>query len=121
MKPTLQPGISHSFDVTVTADMSPPHLGEIVVLSTPRMIEFMEVASLEAARPHLDNNETSVGTRVDITHDAAARGGETVHVHAALSEKKRRRLTFAVVVRVGDRIIGQGTHERTVIDASRFG
>ena len=121
MKPTLQPGISHSFEVSVTPDMSPPHLGETIVLSTPKMIELMEVASLQAAQPHLDDTETSVGTAVNITHDAAAGGGAIVTASATLESVHRRRLTFAVAVHEGDRIIGRGTHERAVIDTSRFG
>lgn len=121
MKDTLQPGVSRTMDVEVTADLSPPHLAPIIVLSTPSMIRLMEEASLEAAQPHLDANETSVGTHVNVSHQAAAGEGETVRVEAEVIDVSRRRITFAVAVRAGTRVIGEGTHERAVIDTSRFG
>ncbi|MFN8557227.1 MAG: hypothetical protein U0531_07725 [Dehalococcoidia bacterium] len=67
-------GTSNETTVTVTADMSPPHLKDVQVLSTPSMIQLMEVCALEAMRPFLTAEETSVGTAVCITHDAALRG-----------------------------------------------
>lgn len=121
MKDSLQPGVGHSFEVEVTPDMSPPHLAPVVVLSTPKMIELMEVASLQAAQPHLDENETTVGTHVNVSHEAAAQGGEKVTVTSKLQEIAKRRLTFTVEARAGDRILGRGTHQRAVIDTSRFG
>ncbi len=92
----------------------------MIVLSTPSMILLMEMASLYAAQPHLDDNETTVGTHVDVSHRAAARGGETVTVDSELITIDRRRLTFAVRVSVGDRTIGEGTHQRAVIDTAGF-
>lgn len=85
------------------------------------MILLMEMASLYAAVPHLDENETTVGTHVNVSHRAAAHEGETVTVESELISIDRRRLNFAVRVAVGDRIIGEGTHQRAVIDTSGFG
>ena len=121
MKDTLQTGATHQLTDTVREELSPPHLAPMVVLSTPSMIMLMEMASLHAAQSHLDDNETTVGTHVNVSHQAAAFDGETVTVDSELVEINKRRLTFSVSVTVGDRIIGQGTHERAVIDTSRIG
>lgn len=121
MKDSLQPGLTHHLSERVSAALSPPHLLPMIVLSTPSMIQLMEMASLYAAQPHLDDNETTVGTHVDVSHRAAARDGETVAVDSELITVDRRRLTFAVRVSVGDRVIGEGTHQRAVIDTTGFG
>lgn len=117
----LQTGTTHTMTVTVTADMAPEHLGGTVVLSTPRMIGLMEEASTKAAQPHLDaDGQTTVGTHVDVSHESAAREGEEVVVESELVAISGPRLTFRVEARVGERIIGRGTHRRHVIDRSRF-
>ncbi|MDH3498930.1 MAG: thioesterase family protein [Acidimicrobiia bacterium] len=121
MKDSLAPGVTHEFTVEVTRDMSPEHLAPMVVLSTPKMIELMEQASLEAAQPHLDDTETTVGTHVNVSHDAAAAGGEAVTVTSQLVSVERRRLTFSVSARAGDRALGRGTHERAVVNLNNFG
>ena len=117
----LSTGITHTLTVTVTPDMSPEHLGDIVVLSPPRMIGLMETASTQAVQPYLEEaGQTTVGTHVDVSHESAAREGEEVVVETELVAISGPRLTFRVEARVGDRIIGRGTHRRHVIDRSRF-
>ncbi len=116
----LSPGIEYRTEVTVSADMSPPHLAPAVVLSTPKMIELMEIAATASVQPLLGEDRTSVGTHVDVSHEAAAKDGETVTVKSRLIDVDRRRLTFEVSVSVGDRVIGRGTHQRFVIDRGRF-
>jgi predicted thioesterase len=120
MSSDLEPGVSLTRDVTVTADMSPPHLAPTIVLSTPKMIELMEWAATESVQSRLGEERTSVGTHVNVSHESAARDGEVVTVSAELVEVDRRLLTFAVSAKVGDRVIGQGTHQRFVIDRDRF-
>jgi fluoroacetyl-CoA thioesterase len=120
MKDSLAPGIETAADHAVTDDMSPPHL-PMKVLSTPSMIMLMERTCLEAVLDHLDPGESTVGTHVCVSHVAAAASGETVTVAARLTERDRRRLTFEVRATVGDRMLGEGTHQRAVIDTSRFG
>jgi fluoroacetyl-CoA thioesterase len=106
-------------DITVLPEMSPPHL-PVAVLSTPSMIQLMEQTCLLAAVPHLDENETTVGTHVCVSHVAAAAAGETVTVTGRLTEVAKRRLRYDVRATVGDRLLGEGTHERAVIDTTRF-
>lgn len=121
MSAPLELGLVNRRTVTVTADLSPPHLAPIVVLSTPDMIRLMEETCTAAIQPMIEAaDQTSVGVHVNVSHEAAAAGGEDVEVACELIEVDRRRLTFLVEARVGDRIIGRGTHQRHVIDRSRF-
>lgn len=103
----------------ITADMSPPHL-PAPVLSTPSMIQLIELTCLNTVQPHLDNGQTTVGTHVCVSHEAAAVVGETIDIHCRLAEVNRRRLTFETTVTCGDRTLSTGTHQRAIIDLSRF-
>jgi predicted thioesterase len=124
MKDTLQPGIRNEKQMMTTPDMSPGHLAGKSsgpgVLSTPAMIGMMERTSLESVVPHLDASEQTVGTMVHVWHRAAAKVGEPVTCRTELIERDRRRLLFKVEVTAGDLKIGDGTHERFVIDTSKF-
>ncbi|MCC6436438.1 MAG: thioesterase family protein [Acidimicrobiales bacterium] len=120
MKDTLATGLETSAEHLVTDDMSPPHL-PMKVLSTPSMIGLMERTCLESVIAHLDEGESTVGTHVCVSHVAAAASGETVTVTARLAEINKRRLTFEVKAMAGDKLLGEGTHQRAVIDTRRFG
>jgi fluoroacetyl-CoA thioesterase len=118
---SLELGLTNVRSVIVTEDLSPPHLAPMIVLSTPNMILLMEETCTSAIQPLIEaDDQTSVGTHVNVSHEAAATGGEEVEVSCELIEVDRRRLTFLVEARVGDRIIGRGTHQRHIIDRSRF-
>lgn len=117
----LEPGATHVSKTIVDESMSPPHLAPVVVLATPEMIWLMEEACTSAVQPLLEEGDrTTVGTHVDVSHESAARLGEEVLVEATLVAVHGPRLTFDVEARVGDRIIGRGTHRRHVIDRARF-
>jgi fluoroacetyl-CoA thioesterase len=119
VKDSLTAGVDLAIDTVVTPDMAPPHL-PVKVLSTPSMVSLMEQACLRAVAPHLDEGETTVGTHICVSHLAAANAGEVVTVTARLSEVRKRRLTFEVRAAAGERVLGEGTHERAVIDSRRF-
>ncbi len=117
----LTAGTTNELNVRVTPDLSPTHLAPIVVLSTPEMIRLMEEASTMAVQPLLDDaDRTTVGVHVDVSHESAARQEEEVTVTSELVAVDGPRLIFRVEARVGDRIVGRGTHRRHVIDRSRF-
>ena len=121
MKESLKPGLTGEKRVTVTREMGVAHLGEAGgVLSTPAMIQIMEQTCHETMLAHLDAGEGSVGTMVHIWHRAAAKAGEEVVSRSKLIERDRRRVLLEVQVDAGDRRIGDGTHERFVVDLSRF-
>lgn len=120
MQHSLSTGLTGSATYAVTAEMSPPHL-PVVVLSTPDMIRLIEATCLTGVAEHLDEGEVTVGTHVCVSHVAAANEGEQVEVTYELTEIDKRRLTFTTRVTCGDRVLSEGTHQRAVIDTSRFG
>ncbi len=119
MKETLAPGIEHEATFTVTPEMSPAHL-PVVVLATPIMVGLIEETCLNSVTAHLDDGETTVGTHVCVSHTGAAREGEEVRVTCRLAKVDRRRLTFEVEVHAPAGRISDGTHERAVLDTTRF-
>jgi len=120
MKPTLAPGVAQTARFTVTREMSPPHLPRIV-LSTPHMIQLIEGTCLAAAKDHLDEGETTVGTHVCVSHEAAVGEGEEIEVACRLSKVDRRRLSFDVEVTGPRGRVSHGTHERAVVSLDRLG
>ena len=120
MKDSLSSGLEFSRTFVVTDEMSPPHL-PAKVLSTPSMLQLIEGTCLGGAVEHLDEGETTVGTHVDISHTGPAMSGEEVVVTVRLETRDRRRLTFAIEVQSPRGAISTGTHQRAVVDTSRFG
>ena len=121
MKESLGAGISADVTITITPEMGISHLGEGKgVFSTPARIGLMEKTALESILPHLDENEQSVGTMVHVWHRAAVKIGESVQCRTRLIERDRRKLLFEVEVSAGDLKVGDGTHERFVIDLTKF-
>lgn len=99
--------------------MRPPHIEGI--LSTSRMIALMEDTCLDAIQPCLDAGQTSVGTRVDVTHVGTARAGEEVRVRIRLTRVTQRRLlSFEVEVEAPAGVISTGTHQRLIVERSRL-
>src|SRR5215469_18659785 len=89
------------------------------VLATPVMIMVMENAALNALKPYLDPGESALGTRVDIRHLAATPLGAEVTGEAELVGVQGRRLSFLVQASDGRQQIGEGSHERMLIDLNR--
>jgi len=119
MRDTLTPGITNEARHTVTKDMSAPHLPR-VVLSTPTMIGLIEGTCLMATKPHLDDTETTVGTHVCVSHQAAALEGEEIVIRCRLTDVTKRRLTFDVTVDTAHARISEGTHQRAVVSLDRM-
>jgi fluoroacetyl-CoA thioesterase len=90
------------------------------VLSTPRMIGMMESTCRNLALAMLDPGHDTVGTHVNVYHRAAAPMGSTVMFRAELTAVNKRRAEFTVKATMGETVIGEGTHERAVIDIRRF-
>lgn len=122
MELNLTLGMKAEVDVVVTEEMCASHMGSgsAQVLSTPYMILLMEQASFQAVQNALPENCTTVGTRVCIDHMAATPIGGAVKVVGTLQEIDRKRLVFQVEAFYGDKPIGKGTHDRFVIDTTKF-
>jgi predicted thioesterase len=95
--------------------------GGLDVFSTPSLVALMEQAARRAVEHLLDAGETTVGVRVDVRHLAATPPGLVVRARAELVEiVQGRRLVFKVEAFDDHEKIGEGTHERAIIDAARL-
>ena len=94
--------------------------GLVPVFATPWMIALMENAAVQAVQSALAEDEGTVGTRLDVTHDAATPIGLKVWAEAELTAVEGRKLTFAVSAFDEREKIGGGTHQRFVIKPEKF-
>ena len=118
----LQPGLSGTTEILVGTRDTAPHVGsgKVKVLATPVMVSLMEEAALLAVEGLLPAGHQTVGTKLDINHTAATPVGMRVTAHAELVKVEGRRLTFRVQAADEAELIGEGTHERIVINVARF-
>lgn len=115
-------GCTGRAETTVTQDNTAAAVGSglVPVFATPYMIALMENAAVNALTPCLAEGEGSVGTRLEVTHDAATPVGMKVWAEARLTAVEGRKLTFSVQAFDEAGPIGAGTHERFVISVDRF-
>ena len=118
----LSPGIKGSSGCTVTLADTAKALGSggLDVLSTPKLIALMENAALTAVRPYLEEGTETVGTRLEVSHLAATPVGMAVRAEAELIEIDRRRLVFSVKAWDEAELIGEGRHERFIVQTEKF-
>ena len=115
------PGIEGYEEEIVTEELTATHIGGTVrVFATPMMITLMERVSRVSITPYLDEGQDSVGTLVNVTHEAAVPVGKKVWCESEVIGVDRRRVTFRVVVRDENGIVGRGIHERFIVDVDRF-
>jgi len=114
-------GASDEMTITTTKEMGVAHL-PVPMYSTPAMVAHFEGLCLRLLQKHLDAGETSVGFRVDVKHLAPTPIGMDVTVKGKVKEVDGRKVVFEVEAynQTGAKI-GEGTHERRVIDMARFG
>lgn len=122
VKEGFAPGVSASVTVTTTPEMGITHLGAQAtpLFSTPSMIGLMERASNQLLASYLESGEGSVGVRVDVRHLAATPIGMKVTAKSTLTAVEGRRLSFTVEAFNEQEKIGEGTHQRVVIQKERF-
>jgi fluoroacetyl-CoA thioesterase len=90
------------------------------VLSTPHMIGFMERTCRDTVFPLLDPGHDTVGTHVNVAHLAAAPIGMAVTFSCEVTEVNGRRIQFRVEAWDEKEKIGEGAHERTIINIAKF-
>lgn len=129
MKDSLHPGLEHQLTFTVPVSKTVPALYPEApefqampqVFATGFLVGLLEWACIQLVNPHLDwPAEQTLGTHIDVSHEAATPPGLEVAVQARLLEVDGRRLSFAVQAHDGVDIISRGTHQRVMIDATRF-
>jgi predicted thioesterase len=108
--------------VLVTAENAISFLGAEGprVLATPNMIGLMERACRDTVLPQLETGYDTVGTHVNVFHLAAAPIGATVNITAEITEVVERRVEFRVEAWDEKEKIGEGTHQRAIINVAKF-
>jgi len=118
----IKPGLQGSIEIVVGAQHTAPHIGSgrVHVLATPVMVNLMEAAALQAVEGLLPPGYQTVGIHLDITHVAATPVGMRVRAYAELTRVEQRTLTFKVHAEDEKERIGEGLHERIIINLERF-
>ena len=129
MKPTLRPGIRYQHRFKVSPSKTVPALypesEDFVampqVFATGFLVGFLEWACILAIKPHLDwPQELTLGTHVDVSHEAATPPGLEVTATVELVAVEGKKLTFAVEAHDGVDVIARGRHERFIVDRAKF-
>ena len=122
MENTLKTGMHAKLEIKVENKHTASALGSggIDVLATPMMIALMEGASMKAVQPSLADNESTVGTLVNVTHTAATPVGMNAWAQGKLVQIDGKRLVFEVSAYDESGLIGEGMHERFIINVDRF-
>jgi fluoroacetyl-CoA thioesterase len=129
MKDTLKIGIKYTHQFTVSQNKTVPALypespeftAMPEVFATGFMVGFLEWACILAVNPHLDwPQEQTVGTHINVSHQAATPHGLQVTANVELIKIDGRKLTFSVEAHDEVELISSGTHERFIINREKF-
>ena len=118
----VKPGLAGTAEIVVGTRDTAPHVGsgKIGVLATPIMVNLMEAAALQAVEKYMPPGHQTVGTHLDIKHFAATPVGLRVIARAELVKVEGRTLTFRIRAEDEREPIGEGVHERLIINVERF-
>ena len=119
---SLTVGSKGRAEALVTEDKTAAAVGSglVPVFATPYMVALMENAAVNAVQAGLEAGQGTVGTRLEVTHDAATPVGMKVWAEAELTAVDGRKLTFAVTAFDDAGPIGKGVHQRFVIQNEKF-
>ena len=129
MDNTLKPGIKYEHKFIVPASKTVPalypeaeeFLAMPEVFATGFLVGFLEWACIKCINPHIDwPNEQTLGTHIDVTHQAATPPGLEVTANVELIEVDGKRLVFQVEAHDGVDVISRGRHERFIVNKDRF-
>lgn len=123
----IEVGLSAALSFDVTDDDTALALGsgDVPVLATPRVVAWLEAATVEALAAVLDASQTTVGTRVDVEHTAATAVGAAVVARASVGYVDGRLVRFEVAMEQstpdgGTKVVAAGQITRVVVDRARF-
>ena len=94
--------------------------GALPVFGTPFMCALMEEAAWKSIAPHLEPGQSTVGTRLEVSHDSATPVGMKVWAETEITEVDGKRLVLTVAAFDERGPIGRGTHERFIVTDERF-
>lgn len=118
----LTEGMTAILTETVTTNKTAEVVGSgsLPVYATPAMIALIEKSAVELLDGNLPEGTTTVGTKLDINHVSATPVGMNVVCQCELTKIDRKKLVFAVEVKDEAGVIGNGIHERFMVDAEPF-
>ena len=122
MSPQLKPGIAGKANLVVAEEHTAPRVGSgrVHVLATPVMINLIEAAALAAIEHLLPEGYQSLGTLLEVRHIAATPVGMRVTASAEVISVEGRLVRFRVEAHDEKDLIGDGTHERVVVNVAKF-
>ncbi len=128
MKPTLLPGATAQHAFRIPAEKTVPYLFPEAhefqqmptVFATGFMVGLMEWTCLKVIEAHLDEGEGSLGVHINVSHLAATVPGQTVTVDAECTKIDGRRLYFHVKAHDGLDLIGEGDHQRMIVNWEKY-
>jgi predicted thioesterase len=118
----MVPGLMGKSEMVVREEDLASESGDIIVdvLSTPRLIQLMEAAAIDAIRDYMSSDQLSLGTQLKIKHFAPTPVGMKVAAHALLKEVDENRLLFLVDAYDQKEKVAEGEHERILVSKERF-
>ena len=122
MMAELKTGITGRAEDVVTESRTAASMGSggLMVYGTPGMTAMMEYTAWSSVEPYMDEGMGTVGTRLEVSHLAASPVGAHITYESELTEIDRRKLVFTVRAYDDAGLIGEGIHERFIIDNARF-
>jgi len=122
MSPQLKPGLVGQAALVVAEEHTAPRVGSgrVHVLATPVMINLIEAAALSAIEHLLPSGHQSLGTLLNVRHTAATPVGMRVSATAQVIAVEGRLVRFRVEAHDEKEAIGEGTHERVVVNVAKF-
>ena len=122
MKKEIEPGLKFTVEGEVTEKNTALAIGSgnLRVLATPYMAAMMENAAYISILPCLDDTDSSVGTRLELTHSAATPVGMKLRIESEVPAVDRRRVTFNIKAYDEAGLIGECVHERVIVNEQKF-
>ena len=118
----MVPGLTGKSEMIVKEEDLVSQLGDVIlnVLSTPRLIQLLEAAAIDAIQDFIPTDQVSLGTEVKIKHLSATPLGMKVTANALLKGVEKNRLIFLVNAYDEKEKVAEGEHERVLISKDRF-
>ena len=118
----IHAGLAGQVDITVAEEHTAPHVGsgQVRVLATPVLVNLLEAAALKAVERFVPEGHQTVGTLLHVKHGAATPVGMKVSAHAEVTRVEGRVLTFRIWAEDEVEPIGEGEHQRVIINLDKF-
>lgn len=118
----LEIGIKGECETTVTPSGTALEMGsgDLMVFATPAMLALMEKTAAESVSRFLEDGQTTVGISASISHVSATPVGQLVRCESILTAVDGKKLSFSVRAFDSHGLIGEGVHERFVVNAEKF-